>query len=268
MAAKIKYSAEVEAQLAQLAYTDPFPGRDGSEHAETRVCGNCGGTGVLPHYYYHDNGRCYGCGGGGGRHDVTVDFVREERRKALAKARAVVRKQAREKIAFQERLDAAIALRPEWKHVKNTDNSFVHDLWMKCWKYDLTEKQINAGADAIQRELDQLAGRAASQQLPKLAEGRQTITGKIVSVKHEENNFSYHGGLIIKITVLLESGHRVFGTCPSALVDEMHNQGKTSNDLKGREVEFTAAIKHSANDNGFAIFSRPTKPRLLEAVAA
>lgn len=268
MATKTVFSPEIEAQLAALAYTDPMPGREGSEYAETRFCGTCGGSGYLPHYDYHDSGVCYPCRGTGGKHEMTVDGLRTEHRKSLAKQRASIRKQARAQIEFQARLQAAIDLRPEWQHVKSTDSSFVHDLWMKCWKFDLSEKQINAGADAIQRELDQRAGRAASQELPALTEGRQTITGKVVSVKHEDNNFSYHGGTITKITVALESGHRVYGTCPGALIDAMLNEGGYSHDLKGREVEFTAAIKHSKSDNGFAIFSRPTKPRVLGLAAA
>lgn len=267
MATATVFSPEIEAELAALKYVDPFPGRDGSEVAEQRVCWKCGGSGHIAHYNYYAAGQCFECLGTGGRHDMTVDALRKEKRNQLTSRRRKIREGARKEIAFNERLQAAIAVRPEWAKVRSTDSSFVHELWMKCWKYDLTDKQIHAGADAIQRELDRNSQRAAAQKMDPLEEGRQQISGTVISVKQEQDDYSPYGGMAIKITVALASGHRVYGTCPSSLVKAMHDAGNTSDALRGKTVEFAAAIKRS-NQNDFAIFSRPTKARIAELATA
>jgi len=80
-------------------------------------------------------------------------------------------------------------------------------------------------------------------------EGRIEICGRVVSTKWVENNFSYHGGSVLKIVVRDNRGFKVWGTCPSAIASDVE---------KGTKVTFTATVTKSDKDEDFGFFKRPT----------
>jgi hypothetical protein len=105
--------------------------------------------------------------------------------------------------------------------------------------------ELNEAADRMPELLAERDAQAAVQAaIPALTEGRQVITGTVVGGKWVDNDF----GSNWKVTVLLENGQRVYGTCPKALRGE-----------KGDAVSFTAAVQLSENDPTFGFYSRPTK---------
>lgn len=83
--------------------------------------------------------------------------------------------------------------------------------------------------------------------------GRQAIEGTVLSVKVKETDF----GDVLKVTVKLDNGSRVYGTLPAAV----------SQAEKGDRIAFTASFSAS-DEPDFAWFSRPTKATFLVAAAA
>jgi hypothetical protein len=93
-----------------------------------------------------------------------------------------------------------------------------------------------------------------------LTAGRQEIEGTILSVKGHDSDF----GFSWKITVALESGHRVWGTLPTSLyTTTRYNFGDvtTPESLKGETIHFTGTIVPKGND--FAFFKRPSKASII-----
>jgi len=104
------------------------------------------------------------------------------------------------------------------------------------------------------REAAHTATLATGVSLP--TEGRQVITGEIVSISIKDNDY----GVRIVMTVRDDRGFRVWGTLPSSL-DPGH--GSLDN-LRGKRITFTAAIKASDSDPLFGFISRPTKASYLD----
>lgn len=84
--------------------------------------------------------------------------------------------------------------------------------------------------------------------------GRYEVTGKVVSTKTYENDF----GITHKMLVELPTGHRVFGTIPSSLL-ETTNGWVRPDFIKEETVTFTARFAPKPGANDFATFSRPSK---------
>jgi hypothetical protein len=141
----------------------------------------------------------------------------------------------------------------------------MSDLWVKAFKYELSDKQIAAAAAVLQREADYKAQREqeAADAAPAPT-GKIEVEGEIVSVKYKE---SQYGGAW-KMVVKHESGWKAWGTIPTAIFDQQRAEAAEGENpfadaLKGRRVAFTATLEASADDNTFAFFKRPTKARLL-----
>lgn len=62
-----------------MTYTDPYPGRNGSERV-TETCTKCGGSGRIEAFGNVDAGRCWDCMGAGAR-SVLVSSVRARLRR-------------------------------------------------------------------------------------------------------------------------------------------------------------------------------------------
>jgi hypothetical protein len=138
----------------------------------------------------------------------------------------------------------------------------VRDIARKARTYgDASEKQV-ALVERILGEIDgkveayrgKIAARAAAPQAGPVPTGRVVIEGEIVGIKEVEDNFSYHGGTITKMTVKLDNGARVYGTMPAAI-----------NGFRGDRVRFTATVEASNDDASFGFAKRPAKAEVLVA---
>lgn len=239
-------------------YTDPMPGRADDEIAETRTCDRCGGAGGFREWGHIDGGACFKCHGNGGRHDVTVAQIRKEARSMVASENRRRRAAAKAVLAHAENLTKATEQREEWARVENhlPHNQFLQSLWERMNKSELTEKQLNIGADVIKREEAKMQERTVEQvAVEALAEGRQTITAKIRNPKFESNTFAYNAADTLRALFVLENGQRLYGTVPQSVFDVVDHIEQ----VDGLTVTMTVAVTPSKDDPSFGFTKRPTK---------
>lgn len=94
--------------------------------------------------------------------------------------------------------------------------------------------------------------------------GKVLVRGKVVSLKSVEG---FRGDTAWKMTVKVETPEGswlAWGTCPEVLVmaGAANCPGDARKGLRGANVEFSATLKQG-NDDYFAIYSRPTKAKVI-----
>ena len=154
----------------------------------------------------------------------------------------------------------------EKKEGLSSDESIVVDIIFKLVRYgSISEKQmafIGRLLEKIAKAPEIAAAKAAARALEManaepvpVVEGRVLVKGEVLTVKEQEGFYGFQ----IKMLVKSESGFKLWGTVPSALVGEVE---------KGSVVEFSAAVKPSDDDQYFGFFSRPSKAKVIKALAA
>jgi hypothetical protein len=145
--------------------------------------------------------------------------------------------------------------------------SILRDMARRLHQYgSLSEKQI-AFALKLKAQLEAPAP-VAERHVPA-PEGRQVVTGRVVSVRDQESDY----GLTWKMTVKVETpdgSWLTWSTVPAAIHDVFLNT-EDANDglaswLKGRTVTFTATLSRG-NDEHFAFAKRPSKATVAPATA-
>ena len=152
----------------------------------------------------------------------------------------------------------------------------------------MTPRQADAAARAVDRHEVREARRAeqaarvqaAVEAGVTLPTGRVTITGEIVSIREQENPFSYNSSTW-KMVVASPEGWRVWMTCPDNLVSQAMDEqyaAQTSAGSKtfvpwtqyllGREVTVTVTISPSDKDPLFGFGKTPKKATVGQPVAA
>lgn len=210
-------------------------------------------------------------------HEEFADAV-AKRQAHLAKVEENRRKRAAAKAAETRKANEAwrAANADVVTFLANTDNFGDFDfLWEMSATLDregtLTERQTAAvrrcaerhAKWAAKREQEEKARAAKLAKGKPMPTGRVEITGTVVSTKWVEDDYSYHGGSILKMLVETADGWRVYGTVPSDLKPSSFNGEDAAKGfgLKGATVTFTATIK--PKEDAFGIFSRPTRARVL-----
>ena len=210
--------------------------RPRKNHITRGKCFKCGGRGYGN--WRPDGGRCYQCLGSGAggkiknwafptewKDDQCTEWLTDHE----AKLQARRDKKAAEKAEAEAvRLSdiAAKNLKAAGVRAMNfkTENTFILDIQAKAAKYLLSQKQIDALKNACKRERDRKK-EAKSEILPP--EGRQEITGEVLSVKEHHSMY----GVSLKMTVKCD-GFRLWGTVPKSIDPQ-----------RGDTVSFTATIK-------------------------
>lgn len=228
--------------------------RPRKNHITRGKCFKCGGRGYGP--WMPDGGRCYRCAGSGAggkiknwafptewKEDQCTEWLTDHEAKLQAKRD---KKAAEKAEAEAVRLDdiAAKNLKAAGVRAMNfkTKNTFILDIQAKAAKYLLSQKQIDALKNACKRERDKKK-EAKHDIMPP--DGRQEITGEVISIKEHDGHF----GFSLKLTIKCE-GYRLWGTCPKGL-------GAS----RGDRVTFTATV--NPKEKGFGFFSRPTGGQVL-----
>lgn len=229
-------------------YTEPFPGRKGSERI-FETCGKCSGSGVV------NFGRvtlvrgnvsdrfCFDCGGTG-RYSYLVSSRRATERNRAKKAierELRLRELTAERDAFAAENAETLALVREWA----PKDRFLADLLNTLDNAGgiLSEGQLAAVAPAVERIK---AREAAARPVPVTSE-RIRVEGRVVSKKWVENDF---GG---SLKMLVEcDGFKLWGSVPRGLGAEVDAR-----------VAFMAKVEPSSDDESFGFYSRPTKPERL-----
>lgn len=137
----------------------------------------------------------------------------------------------------------------------------IGDVVSRLVKYgSVTEGQYGLLRSLLERisrraevEPRRAAEAAAALPLP-LFQGRAVVVGKILTTKAEDGPF----GPTTKVLVQHADGWKVWGSLPAAL-----QTGEDDGQVKGRVVQFEAAVKPSSRDPKFGFFSRPTKARFV-----
>jgi hypothetical protein len=128
----------------------------------------------------------------------------------------------------------------------------------------LTDNQANAVRRIAQAEVDRKAKQAAYDAAKKAAPlGKGvTVEGTIISVKGEQDRYSYYDKTIWKMTVECD-GYRVYGSVPASLIGPIISVGCYER-LRGQRVRFVATLEPSkGGDVSFVIAKRPTKAQII-----
>lgn len=263
----------VQISLTDHSYTDPYPGRAGTD-LEWIECGRCGGRGHFTHYESLNGGRCFECHGAKGTH-TPIKTLRARESSRLSALRKADREWAAEAQRHNDAVAALAEVDPEaaaaWgAEAFDSGNEFARSIWDSSFKYELSEKQSAALVASIRRSLDRVAARAAAAAAAApVVEGRREIEGEVSSAKLHESDF----GSTWKMIVALADGSRVWSTVPSSILSSLDAEAgaegaewtKTSERLKGRRVRLTVTVEASRDDAAFGFGKRPAKAVLLPA---
>lgn len=254
----------------RVTYVDPFPGQDASEVVSSEPCFRCWGQkGAFQHYRDLNGGECFRCSSDPDFREITtVGDARKAAKREVNRVNKARLEAAKELLHFEAGIAAAAAIRPEWNNFPqdavHTDegDDFLSSLSDQLRKgRELSEKQVQAGADAIDRwwrkEEVAAAAAAAKAATPAITEGRMLLEGTIASIKDREG----FNGTEWKMIVELANGQRVWGTFPQSLWDALMAEGSEYNldKARGRQVSLTATVTPSRDDHTFGFFKRPTK---------
>ena len=134
-------------------------------------------------------------------------------------------------------------------------NGFVKDVVAKLGLYgSLSERQVSAVLTAIARDAQkaQQAVVEAAEVKGLAPEGRQTVTGTILSTKLVEGFY----GSTLKMLLKLENNSRVWLTVPSKATAD-----------RGDSITVTATFEVSKDDKSFAFGKRPSLVNVVKAAA-
>lgn len=222
-------------------------------HQHTGQCGHCGAR--LMHYaamkhipshtYIYIGETCLN-----GRFEMaTAEFDQWRKMRAGNRARD----------AKAERIHNLLENHPLLRELPDaadmvSDDSFLFSIASQIQaKGELSEKQIAAAERSILKAKERDAAKKAKAEamsgLAPMTAGRRLITGKIVSKKWMQNDFSYSGGSTAKIVIEDAEGYRYYGTLPSSVCDLD----------RGDEISLTATITPKGEDDPhFGFYKRPS----------
>lgn len=229
-------------------------GQGGSTSWPGFTCFRCGGSGVDPRYFdwavpasWTDD-------------EIKIWDDKRVARNLKAKNRAADRKAAKREAAQNEFLDTLDdAIRTQLLAAfDNTENTIITDIRHKFRQYGgLSDKQVDFVLQLAEEDREAAIAAANAPVVPQVEEGKRTITGTIVGLKWKTSQFGYNPVDVLKMTVALDDGTRVWGTVPTSIFSEAEI---------GTRVTFTATVKRGDRDETFGFFKRPTKASVAEAI--
>lgn len=232
-----------------------------------RMCKRCGEG--FGHYSFNgEDDICYECRGDAHGAPSTLEEIAR-----LARNRVASRRRARAKA---ERLEAErLAGLEAWK-TANADlvealapYAPTFDAWgeaipAKGFLGDIAAGlEFRAPSERQTEAVRKVLADKAAKVVVECPEGRLVVEGKIIGIKEVDDNFSYYGGTIFKMTVEDDRGFRVFGTVPSSVDVDVPEGGTFAEALKGLRIRFTGTLERSAKDADFGFFKRPAKAMIL-----
>jgi hypothetical protein len=236
-------------------YTDPYPGRKGSERIRFE-CSRCSGSGE----YYGPNpytgwvaaqGRngapCFGCMGRGFSAPLVSSLratARRHAKAALQSALDAIEAQGARAAFTAEHGDLVEALKAHRER-----SSFLAELAdrVEYGTGTLTDRQIEAARATIARIAEEEAAKRP------VVEGRHEVEGEVLKVAEHWSAFGGRDVCTLKVTVKVDGGYLLWGSLPSGL-------GAVE---RGDRIAFTATVEKSDRDESFGFFKRPTKARRL-----
>lgn len=260
-------------QYTRETYVDPYPGKDDAEVLTESPCSRCGGAGGFDYYQHVDRGVCFRCDADPEWREIwTVGMARQEAKRQVNATNKFRIEQAKADIKWAEGIAELAVVRPEWAtltreegildYESDDSNEFVVKLARLIEQgKTLTERQIEAGADAISKynRRDEIAAEkaAAKAAIPAIEPGRGTLEGVVKSHKLQEGAYGDTWKMIIEDA----EGRRYWGTIPQSIWNDMDARGLgyDLDKLHGLTVTMTATVEASSDDHTFGFYSRPTK---------
>ena len=287
---KLEAEAEAEAEAPKktarydydrVQFNDPHPGKEDHEVLWVGKCPRCGGSGEFREFDHIEGGICFECRGDRSyRFEYTVGMDRKEERSRVRRENTARLNDAKAKKFLEEAAEA----RPEWSVLhpehpllvqaygvdpysvrENREfNSFVWELWNRMQGYGkfspkrLSEKQIQAGADAIRRYLNKRSEmaekEAAKASVPAVVEGKQPIAGTVYGARSEETVY----GVTYKFGVRQVNGQTYWGTIPKKIMElEALEMSDWDQKLNGTNVVLEATVVPSSKDHTHGFYKRP-----------
>jgi hypothetical protein len=160
--------------------------------------------------------------------------------------------------AFLVQVPEVVGFIAAMQRPEHAQNAFVKDVLRKLDQYgSLSDRQVSAVRSSLQRDLDMAARRAveAAEVKGDAPEGRQDVTGQVLTVKTQETRFGYHDRVTLKMLVKLTNNAKVWLTCPDG-------QGID----RGDTVTVRATFTRSQDDKHFAFGKRPHILNIIKAV--
>lgn len=178
-----------------------------------RPCLKCNGAKIFPEYASVFGGKCFQCGGAG-YYTVKTDPAILDARNAKARAKRDAEATKRAKIYTEIEL------------IRRLRNNVRQHSWK------------------LQSRLERNAAEP-------IVDGKQVITGDVISIKWQESDYGY----TLKMLVKDERGFKVYGTAPKAIKDSVDDY----DDLLDKKVTFSAVVSASRDDEKFGFYYKPTK---------
>lgn len=234
-------------------------------------CGRCGGAGGWKGW---PGFTCFECGGSGKTPYKRVRFQASPPTRAKREAEWAA-KHAVELAEGEARWSAFAAAHPTVaeflsphvlpepdEHGNHDDyaqvDHFLCSIRAKVVKYgELTEKQMAAVEGSMGRakvETEREVKLAAAGEYPR---GTQTVEGEIVSVKPGKG---YMGGPVYKALIVLDTGHKAYGTASEKFYAAAEAKGLP---VEGLKIRFTAEFERSSDDPHFGFFKKPRAVEML-----
>lgn len=240
----------VQEQRAVLKADMDRTGGTFSRHEHGGTCHICGAHAIYTVIFHHRPSNTYIRTGTDCAEKMEMSFEGADLFKKQVKS-ALERKAGKEKakaILTGKDLESAYTIYEG--NGNHKDEIMVHSIVSQLiTRGSLSEKQYNylrilvdRVASRPEREAKFLEEAQAAAPVPVTSK-RLTIEGKVLTRKSDE----LFGGS--KILVLVSEGWKVWGSCPSSIIDC----------APGDTVRFDAGVKPSDKDPKFGFFSRPTK---------
>lgn len=228
-------------------------------HGGTGKCSVCGAAFVYGDIWRHKDGEHIHLG-----HTCAEKYeMLAERGDFDASYEAHKRATAARRLAEENRVERETFLdaHPGLREALSVEHYIVKDIAGRFQSYrSLSDAQV-ALVLKIAREASQPKTEEKHVSAP---EGRVVVRGTVVSVKCEEGAYGDVWKMTVKVTTP-DGTWLAWGTCPESLQIEGAKAapGNLRAGLRGALVEFTATLKRG-RDAHFALFSRPTKARVVE----
>jgi len=157
----------------------------------------------------------------------------------------------------RDRREAFVSSNPGIEEALSEEHHILKDLANKLGRYGSLSPAQVALAHKIAREVKEKRRQPPEKLVPApIADGRQTVRGRVVSSKCYESDF----GISIRITVKIETpdgSWLAWGSKPNVAGSAIE---------VGDVVQFDARLK-SGREPHFALFSRPTKAVIVDRKA-
>ena len=143
------------------------------------------------------------------------------------------------------------------------DHYIIQDIRRKA-QYGLSEKQVALVRKLAKEERERAPEPEAAPIPASLLDGRQTVTGTILTIKHVDSDYGPQNKMLLQVET--DGGaFKLWGTAPAALYDECERifdggvEGGYWKAIRGWTVSFVARFERSRDDASFGFWQRPSK---------